>query len=150
MIIVYRPDGGEERRWDLSQTRIMAVEAEEIERLTSLTWNEARAKLTSGSMLALRAVAYVLAKRDQPALRYSQFNPPVDGLDWEMDRAERNALRRDVLAADISEQERAAILADLDELDAKDPDTATAEQVEAADPEAVPKDSAPAPSLTAA
>lgn len=148
MIIIYSPEGGDVHRWDLKEIRIMAVEAEEVERVTDLDWAAARAKIVKGSMLALRAVAWVLLKRSQPTLRYTQFQPAAEELDFEYNAAERAAIRASIEADDdLTEAERAAILAEFDEADAA---LDAGEAPDAEDQEAVPKDSAAAASPTAA
>lgn len=149
MIIVYSPEGGDVHRWDLKDVRIMAVEAEEVERVTDLDWAAARAKIVKGSMLALRAVAFVLLKREQPTLRYGQFNPAAAELDFEYNATERAAIRASIEADDdLSEAERAAILAEFDTADAAL--DADGETPDAEDSEAVPKDSDAGASPTAA
>ncbi|MFF5004687.1 hypothetical protein ACFY3G_17875 [Streptomyces phaeochromogenes] len=146
MIIVYSPEGGDTHRWDLKEIRIMAVEAEEVERVTDLDWAAARAKIVKGSMLALRAVAWVLLKRAQPTLRYGQFQPAAAELDFAYSPAERAAIRANIEAdPDLTEDERAAILADFGEADAV---LDVEETPDAEDPESVPKDSAAAASPT--
>ncbi|MEU9894233.1 hypothetical protein ACIBCS_27770 [Streptomyces phaeochromogenes] len=154
MIIVYSPEGGDVHRWDLKDVRIMAVEAEEVERVTDLDWAAARAKIVKGSMLALRAVAFVLLKREQPTLRYGQFNPAAAELDFDYSADERAAIRAAIEAdPDISEEERAATLAEFAALDATLADAETAadeETPDAEDSEAVPKDSDAGASPTAA
>ncbi|MFD9192996.1 hypothetical protein ACFWCA_32880 [Streptomyces phaeochromogenes] len=145
MIIVYSPEGGEIHRWDLKEIRIMAVEAEAVERVTDLDWAAARAKIVKGSMLALRAVAWVLLKRDQPKLRYGDFQPAAAELDFQYSPAERAAIRANIEAdPDLTEDEREAILADLGLADAalETEEAAAIEAPDAEDSEAVPKDSA--------
>lgn len=144
MIIVYAPEGGETHRWDLKEIRILATEAEAVERVTDLEWEAARTKIVKGSMLALRAVAWVLMKRTDPSLRYAQFAPAAAELSYEYSKEERAAIRANVeTSPDISDEERAAILAEFDEADeALD---APADE----DPESVPKASADEASPTA-
>ncbi|MGW0647895.1 hypothetical protein ACWD4T_03665 [Streptomyces umbrinus] len=155
MIIVYSPEGGDTHRWDLKETRIMATEAEAVERVTDLDWARARAKIVQGSMLALRAVAWVLLKREQPTLRYAQFNPAAAELDFDYSADERAAIRAAIEAdPDLTEDERATSLAELDELGAAI-EAASAPTEEDAPPvdedqEAAPKDSAAGASPTAA
>lgn len=137
MIIVYAPEGGETHRWDLKTVRILATEAEAVERVTDLEWEAARAKVVKGSMLALRAVAWVLMKRTDTTLRYGQFAPAASELSYEYDADERAAIRVAIEEdTDLSDEERASILASLDETDAA-LDTLADE-----DPESVPKASA--------
>lgn len=144
MIIVYAPDDGETHRWDLKAARILATEAEAVERVTDLDWNTARAKVIKGSMLALRAIAWVLLKRQQPSLRYGQFDPAAGELDWQYDADERAVIRENIAKdPDLTDEEKAEFLAAFDEADAEDgtPDE---------DPEQVPKASADEASPTAA
>lgn len=144
MIVAYSPEGGESRSWNLTEVRLTAVEAETIERLTDWTWTEASERLTKGSMIALRAVVFVLAKRDEPTLKFPQFTPAADELDYWLDAAERDAMRLAVLNADIDEGERQQLLRNLDELS----EEMVKRGYESApmDPETVPKASAAAAS----
>lgn len=147
MIIVYQPQDGDAHRWDLTEIRILATEAEAVERVTDLDWQAARSKVVRGSMLALRAVAWVLLKRTDPSLRYGQFSPAADELSWEYSRAERAEIRKAVAEnADLSEEERTALLAEFDEADALLDGEPPAD---AEDPESVPKASADEASPTA-
>lgn len=145
MIIVYRPEGGDEQRWNLNDEKLMAAEAEAVERVTRTEWGELQGKLAKGSMLAMRAFAWVLAKREQPTLRYSEFIPAADELDLDFDPTERAELRHEVNraadAGEIDEGERAATLAALaDPEDFQDAEAAP-EPDEGVEGGAVPKDS---------
>ncbi|MEV0183807.1 hypothetical protein AB0I54_31665 [Streptomyces sp. NPDC050625] len=150
MIIVYAPEDGQTHRWDLKTARILATEAEAVERVTDLDWATARSKVVKGSMLALRAIAWVLLKRSQPALRYTQFDPAAGELGFEYDADERAVIRANIETdEDLTEEERAGILAELDEADAALDAAETAEHT-ADDPEQVPKASGDEASPTAA
>lgn len=144
MIIVYEPEGGDAHRWDLQTIRILATEAEAVERVTDLDWAAARVKVAKGSMLALRAVAWVLMKRTQPDLRYTAFVPAAEELSWEYSAAERAVIRKGIEDNDeLSAEERAEILADFDEADATLAAQQNGDQApDAEDPESVPKASA--------
>lgn len=148
MIIVYAPSGGDTHRWNLKDARILATEAEAIERVTGLEWAAARAKVVKGSMLALRALAWVLFKREQPTLKYSQFQPAADELTYEYDAEERAVIRKNIEDDDdLTAEEKAEILAEMDEEDAR---LAENEPADVEDPEEAPKASAAGASLTAA
>lgn len=154
MIIVYAPADGDTHRWNLKQSRILATEAEAVERVTGLEWQAARGKVVKGSMLALRAVAWVLFKREQPTLKYSQFQPAAEELSYEYDAEERALIRRNIEEDDdLTAEEKAEILAEMDEEDAKlaedEPAEAEDEAADVDDPEAGPKASATGASLTA-
>lgn len=146
MIIIYAPEDGTPRRWDLKEIRILATEAEAVERVTDLDWATARTKIVRGSMLALRAVAWVLAKRDQPDLRYAAFIPAASELGWAWNAEERAAIRQSVADNDELDPEvRAATLA---EMDATEAELTAEEQAGDEDPESVPKASEPEASPT--
>ncbi|MEU9793834.1 hypothetical protein AB0E27_24935 [Streptomyces sparsogenes] len=146
MIIVYAPEGGDERRWDLKTARILATEAEAVERVTGLEWEQAKSKVLNGSMLATRAVAWVLLKRDEPTLRYAQFTPAAAELAYELDGEEMAVIREEIEKnPEIGEDERAALLAQLDAAGADENETGAE-----TDPEEVPKDSGAGASPTAA
>lgn len=148
MIIIYTPEDGEERRWDLKTARITAIEAEAVERATGLEWEPAKSKVLNGSMLATRAVAWVLMKRDQPTLRYRDFVPAAAELGFEFDAEELAAIREGIETnADLDEDERAEALAQLDAATSDEDGDETAAE---ADPESVPKDLAAEASPTAA
>ena len=149
MIIAYSPEGEEPKSWDLGQIKLMATEAEQIERLTDWTWTEASERLTKGSMIALRAIVFILAKREEPTLRYQQFNPPAEALDYWLDADEREAMRAAVRDADIAEEQREQLLKNLDEL-GEEMVKRGYETAPGLDPETLPKDSAPEASPTAA
>jgi hypothetical protein len=144
LIIIYAPEGGERQTWNLKEVRFMSSEAEAVERSTGLEWQEAKARVIKGSMLALRAIVWVLVKRDEPALRYGQFDPAENEIGVDFD-TEEWAVVRDELAnsPDLDDEQRALALAQLD--------AEAAEAVPAAaEPDEVPKDSAAAASSTAA
>lgn len=149
MIIAYSPEGEKPKSWDLREIKLMATEAEQIERLTDWTWNEASQRLKKGSMISLRAIVYVLAKRDDPTLRYNQFNPPAEALDYWLDASERDAMRLEVLNADMDSEERDTMLTWLDEL-GEEMVKLGYETAEGGDSESVPKDSAGTASPTGA
>lgn len=148
MIIVYAPEDGDEKRWDLKTARITAPEAEAVERATGLEWEQAKAKVFHGSMLATRAITWVLMKRDNPVLRYAAFVPAAAELGYELDTEETAVIRKEIENnPDLDEDERASTLAQLDAVGPSDDEDEPAVE---ADPEEVPKDSAAEASPTAA
>lgn len=78
MIIVYRPPGGEEERFDIRAVR--TSEAQIVERTTDMKWVEIKRGVRDDDPTALRGVAWVLKKRQQPTLRWSDFDPLIDEL----------------------------------------------------------------------
>lgn len=114
MIIAYTPQDGTEHRWDLKTARILSTEAVAVEKVTDLTWPQVKANLAQGSIGSLRAVAWILSKRDDPTLRYSQFDPAEEELELDFDAEERALLRAEVeQSEDLTDTERAQALAAL-------------------------------------
>lgn len=146
MIIIYEPEGGERRTWNLKEVRFLASEAEAVERATGMDWQEAKARVVKGSMLALRAVVWVLVKRDQPTLRYGQFDPAEGEVGTDLDASEWAVLREEMLkSSDLSEDQRAELLAEIDA------ELAKAEKApDDTESDELPKDSDGQASLTAA
>jgi hypothetical protein len=135
LILIYAPEGGERRTWNLKEVRFMATEAEAVERATGVEWQEAKARVIKGSMVALRAVVWVLVKRDEPTLRYSAFDPAEHEIGVDLDAEEWGVLREELANSDdMSDEQKALMLAQLDA------ETATAE-VPDADADEIPKDS---------
>lgn len=73
MIILYRPEGGEEEALDAGRMR--ASEIQVIERTAGSTWREIKDAMGEGDINALRTVAWAIKKRSQPALRFGDFDP---------------------------------------------------------------------------
>jgi hypothetical protein len=135
LILIYAPEGGERRTWNLKEVRFMATEAEAVERATGMEWQEAKARVIKGSMVALRAVVWVLVKRDEPALRYGAFDPAEHEIGVDLDAEEWGVLREELANSDdMSDEQKALMLAQLDA------EAATAE-VPDADADEIPKDS---------
>ena len=150
MIVIYQPEGDKPRRWDLKKVRILATEAEAVERNTGLEWEKVTRKVATGSMLAIRAIAWVLLKREQTTLAYRAFDPAAGELGYEPD-AEELAVIRDLIEKDTSmdPDEKAEMLAEFDEVIA-DAESAGDEATGDEDPEQAPKASAAKASPTAA
>lgn len=118
MIIVYAPEGADAHRWDLKTVRVLSSEAEAVEKVTGLTWAQVKKNLSEGSMTAMRAVAWILAKRDDPTLRYRGFDPAEGELDVDFDRQERAALREAINTDDeLTDAQRAVALQALEDTD---------------------------------
>jgi hypothetical protein len=141
VIITYSPQDGEARAWDLKKVRILSSEAEAVERATDLTYAQVKDQLSKGSARALRAVGWVLAKREAPTLRYGQFDPPEDELDIDFDAEERALLREEAESnPDLTDAQREQLLEAL-----ADP---ASEDAGEPDPDTVPKASDAAASPT--
>lgn len=85
MLIVYTPDGGEPERYDARSLRVSetAIAARTVDR----TWPDLKNNLTE-DLEAMRVVAWVIAKRSQPTLRYGDFDPGIEELTVRLDKDE--------------------------------------------------------------
>lgn len=81
MKFVYRPDGADPREWDLDFDTMRASEWISIEKQAGLTSQEFANALQKGSFLAIKALLWVLMKRQMSTL-------PWDSLDFSMSEIE--------------------------------------------------------------
>lgn len=86
MIIVYAPAGGEEQHFDARTLRVSEVSI--VSRTIEQKWPQIQQGLADEDLDAMRGVAWVLAKRTTPSLRFGDFDPAVDELTTRMDKAE--------------------------------------------------------------
>ncbi|MEE1813705.1 hypothetical protein PUR59_01445 [Streptomyces sp. SP18ES09] len=86
MIIVYRPADGEEQHFDARTLRVSEVSI--VARTIEQKWPAIQQGLADEDLDAMRGVAWVLAKRTTPSLRFGDFDPGVDELTTRMDKAE--------------------------------------------------------------
>ncbi|TXS20204.1 hypothetical protein EAO70_09330 [Streptomyces sp. adm13(2018)] len=88
MIIVHTPEGGEVERFDVRSVR--TSEASIITRLISgdLSWAQVKARVEDGDPEVMCAVAFVIKKRSEPALRIDDFDPVADELQAKWDHKE--------------------------------------------------------------
>ncbi len=115
MILVYAPEGADERRWTFKPEKLMSSEAEAIEKATHLTYAEFGMELIKGSVTARRALLWVLLKREDAPLRLAQVDPPVGSITVEYEVDELIAMRDGVQQdTSLSDDERAAVLEQLE------------------------------------
>ncbi|GGY81105.1 hypothetical protein CP967_08665 [Streptomyces nitrosporeus] len=86
MIISYTPAGGDPERYDARTLR--TSEASIVARTIDKTWPQVREGLAEDDLDAMRAVVWVLRKRQDPTLRYGDFDPGVDELTTLYDKDE--------------------------------------------------------------
>jgi hypothetical protein len=73
VIITYSPEGAEAQHLDAGRMR--ASEIQIIERTADGHWDEIREAMSNGDINALRTVAWMVKKRTEPALRFTDFDP---------------------------------------------------------------------------
>lgn len=86
MLIVHTPAGGEVEQFDIRSVRVN--EASIVSRAMDKTWKQIKERLADDDPEAMQAVAWVIKKRSEPALRLSDFNPVADELAVRLDKSE--------------------------------------------------------------
>ncbi|MFD0146215.1 MULTISPECIES: hypothetical protein [unclassified Streptomyces] len=86
MIIMYTPDGGEPQRFDMR--KLKTSEAQIVCRTTDMPWAQVKRGVLNDEPETMRAVVWALLKREQPALRFGEFDPQVDELTSRFDARE--------------------------------------------------------------
>jgi len=142
LILIYEPKDGEPRTWDLAELNIRSSEGEDVERVTGREFAEVMQGVRAQDLVAVRAYAWMLLRRDDPALRYTGFDPFIGEIRVELSPAEREEIAANVLrdSPDMDDEERANLAeflkgarGDGPELDAitapkdQDPDSASGE-----------------------
>ena len=134
MIITYTPEDGEKREWQFEPRRLMSPEAEAIEKVTHWTFQEFSSKFLAGSMLAYRAVVWIMLKREDPPLRFQDVSICLDDLSIGFDDVEQIRIREALLAdPDLDPEQRQNLIDILGEDEAeipKDPTSSSATTTE--------------------
>jgi hypothetical protein len=86
VIIVYTPEGGEEERYDTR--KLLTSEASIAGKAAGMTWPGLREALGEDDPEAMRAVVWVMRKRENLQLRIGDFDPAVDELTVKWDHRE--------------------------------------------------------------
>lgn len=115
MILVYRPTEGDEKRWDLDDTKVTFAEAKAAEHAGGFRWAERTGELTQGNVSALQAILWILRKREEPTLRFADLEDlDVDSVDTEYGAAEKSFMRGFIENnAELTAEDKAAAIAAL-------------------------------------
>lgn len=116
MKLTYTPEDGEPQVWSFSADKLMTTEAEAVEKVTGMSYDEFGTALVRGRATAKRAVVWVLRKRSEPTLRYSAVDFPMGALAVELDVDELLAIRRAAVDGlpGVSDEDVATALVDID------------------------------------
>ena len=95
--MVYAPENGNPREWDIDVGKLLSPERIAIEKLTGMTWGEWKIALSKDSVIAMHALLYVLLKRNDPTLTPGAVQFTEDEIAFEVSDSE---------AADIIEHFR--------------------------------------------
>ncbi|MFJ9318245.1 hypothetical protein [Streptomyces globisporus] len=86
MIVVYTPAGGEPEHYDAKT--LLTSEASIVARTVDMKWPEIKNGLLDEDLDAMRGVVWVLKKRQQPTLRFGEFDPGVESMVTRYDKDE--------------------------------------------------------------
>ncbi len=122
MYLVYHPAGSEEpTRFRYQPNKLMSVEREALEKLTSLDFSEFAKKVIAGNSLCRRALLFVFLKREHPTTRFADVDFAWDELQLEFTKGELAKIR-EVMADQMDGDELAQAQARIDEQIAEAPD----------------------------
>lgn len=129
MLITYRPDGGDERTWPYKPSDLPYEDAERLEDLLDCTFDEFKAKVVRGGLKARRALLWLLLRRENAKLRFTDVQLRRTGellVEWDADEiAQMRATTLD--AEDLEEADRDAFLETLDRWESRDASTEVAD-----------------------
>lgn len=109
MIVVYTPEDGPEEQYDVRA--VLTSEARIVARAADMTWGEIRLGVRDDDPTALRGVAWIHRKRQDPTLRWDGFDPPTGWLTGSFDAREVRGIAADIMA--LPEEKRPRAIAEL-------------------------------------
>jgi hypothetical protein len=87
--VIYTPEGADPREWDFDPGKMHDVEAIEIEKRTGLTYVEFGERFLKGSILARKALLFVLMKRTIPTLKWDELQFTISEVEVNFDAEEK-------------------------------------------------------------
>lgn len=90
---------------------IRTSEAQIVERTTDMQWGQIKVGVRDDNPTALRGIVWVLKKREQPSLRWSEFDPGVDEVTSRFDEREVAAYAGEIVR--LPDDQRAQAIAEL-------------------------------------
>lgn len=110
---VYQPEGAEPREWPWEPYKMSSKDAELIEEKTGLLFGEWVDAAPRGSIKALRALLFVLLRRDTPGLQYDHLQFTTGDVYWRLSDDERTdrvlELTRAARDRDLTDDETAVL-----------------------------------------
>jgi hypothetical protein len=103
VIVIYTPKGGEPQHYDATSLRVS--EAAIVQRTVDMKWQEILSGLDQDDLDAMRGIVWVIKKRSEPSLRWSDFDPGVLELTSRMDEDEMERWITAMVAAADAELE---------------------------------------------
>jgi hypothetical protein len=116
MYLIYKPADEKEQRYHFDQASVTNFEAEGVERETGLTWTEFGERLQKNSVLALRALLWMLQRRIHPTLKFRDVSFKLGEVDVEPEDSELLGARDALRAIDNPTDEDVDKLRQIDEM----------------------------------
>lgn len=139
MILIWEPDDGESRQWEIKPMQLMTPDAEAIESVGGNRWDnydDFGRRFMTADRRAYRAALWVLRRREEPDLEFETLSVRADEIRLEWDEQETARLRQVMLAdPDLTPEQRAELLDEIKEQARTD--------TGGDDPKASPADDAP-------
>ena len=104
MIVQYAPEGGDAERYDVR--KLLTSEASAVGRALGMKWPEVKEALGEDDPEAMRAVAWVMRKRQDPQLKFGDFDPGVDEVSSLWDRKEIDSFVTEAFKVQGKDEER--------------------------------------------
>lgn len=116
MIVKYSPSGGETSEWEYKAEDLPSIDAEDIEDAMGITFDEFQVKLMTGGAKARRALLWVMLRRENKTLKFSDVAFKMGELSVDFDGEELGRLK-DAIQKDktLSDEVKAQALAAIDE-----------------------------------
>jgi hypothetical protein len=115
MKVIYTPEDAERQEFTFRPGELMSPEAEALEECGGAAWatfEEYGEKFMAGSLKARRAALWILLRRSDPKLRFSDLVVRVDELNVRYDEDELSRIKETIEADDtLTDAERAEALA---------------------------------------
>lgn len=141
MILIYRPEGGDEQRFDFDLSRCRVKEREAVEKRTEMAWGAFKAGLAEENTTALRGLLWMMLRRVHPTYRWDDVDFSDEELTVVITAADYRRTRAEVEAStQLSQADKDEALAELDRR------IADREEIEAVDPEQAGEGKAQPPS----
>ena len=119
MLLVYTPEGAERQEFIFRPMELMSPDAEALEDVGGSSWvtfDEFGVKFRAGSIKAWRAALWVMLRRQDPKLRFSDLVIRVDEVDVLLEPDERDRIRAEIdKSVEMSEAEKQEALALMDD-----------------------------------
>lgn len=115
MLIIYTPEDGPRQEFTFRPGELMSPEAEALEEAGGASWDtfeEYGQRFMAGSLKARRAALWILLRRSDPKLRFSDLVVRVAELSVKYDAEELGRIRANIEADDtLTDAERAEAIA---------------------------------------